>query len=277
MADSAAPTFGPIHEVSPRSSRGILPALFVSHGAPTLALDRDKGAQLAAIASSFPEPRAVLVVSAHWESRAPTLGTVVQRPILYDYSGFPEELYRVDYGAPPAADLARRLENVLRPWNVARAQDRGFDHGVWVPLLHMFPQANVPVLQMSLPGRLVGADLVKMGAALAPLRTEGVLILASGSLTHNLRLSRFEDPAPPPAWAVEFDTWCHEVLSRFDVDALADYRRRAPALHVAHPTEEHFLPLLIAVGAASHVPPDVTFPITGFEHRSMSRRAVLLQ
>src|SRR4051794_2824980 len=112
--------------------------------------------------------------------------------------------------------------------------------------------------------------------ALAPLRTEGVLILASGSLTHNLRLARFEDPSPPPAWAVEFDTWCAEALGRFDVDALADYRRRAPALHVAHPTEEHFLPLLIAVGAASTTPPQVTFPIAGFEHRSMSRRSVLL-
>ena len=277
MADNGASTFDRFEDIPPRSSKGILPSLFVSHGAPTLALDLDKGAELAAIAKLFPEPRAILVVSAHWESRAPTIGTVLPRPLLYDYTGFPEELYRVEYGAPLAADLARRLENILRPWNIARAVDRGLDHGVWVPLLHMFPRANVPVLQMSLPGRLAGAELLKIGAALAPLRTEGVLLLGSGSLTHNLRLSRFEDPAPPPAWAVEFDTWCLDVLTRFDVDSLADYRRRAPALHVAHPTQEHFLPLLIAAGAATHVPPRVSFPIVGFEHRSMSRRAVLLQ
>lgn len=277
MADQGPSTFDRSEEIIPRSSRGILPSLFVSHGAPTLALDPDKGGELASIAQLFPEPRAVLVVSAHWESRAPTIGTVLPRPLLYDYAGFPEELYRVEYAAPPAADLAQRVESALRPWNIARAIDRGLDHGVWVPLLHMFPRANVPVLQMSLPGRLSGAELLKIGAALAPLRTEGVLILASGSLTHNLRLSRFEDPTPPPAWAIEFDTWCFDVLRRFDLDSLADYRRRAPALHVAHPTEEHFLPLLIAAGAASHVPPKVTFPITGFEHRSMSRRAVLLE
>lgn len=277
MADTTDPAFDRPEEIIPSSSRGLLPSVFVGHGAPTLALDREKGAELSAIASLFPEPRAVIVVSAHWESRAPTLGTITQRPLLYDYTGFPEELYRIEYPAPPAADLSRRVESLLRPWNVARALERGLDHGVWGPLVHMYPRANVPVLQVSLPGRLSGPDLLKIGAAMAPLRTEGVLVVGSGSLTHNLRLSRFEDPAPPPAWAVEFDTWCGEVLGRFDVDALADYRRRAPALHVAHPTEEHFLPLLIAAGAASHTTPTVSFPISGFEHRSMSRRSVLMQ
>ena len=258
------------------AARGAIPVAFVGHGAPTLAIDRARGAQLSAIAASMPSPRGVVVVSAHWETRAPTIGAVIPRPILYDYSGFPEALYRITYTPPSAADLGRRVENLLRPWNVARAFDRGLDHGVWSPLVHMLPSASVPVLQVSLPARLSGAELIKIGAALAPLCAEGVLLLGSGSLTHNLRLSRFEDPSPPPAWAVEFDTWCADVLRRFDVDALADYRRRAPALHVAHPTEEHFLPLLIAVGAASLRDPTVSFPVTGFEHRSMSRRCVLM-
>jgi 4,5-DOPA dioxygenase extradiol len=214
---------------------------------------------------------------AHWETRAPTLGTVQTRPLVYDFAGFPEALYRARYPAPPAPELARRVENLLRPWNVARAIDRGFDHGVWVPLVHMFPDAAIPVLQLSLPSRLPAADLLKIGAALAPLRTEGVLILGSGSLTHNLRLSRYEDPAPPPAWAVEFDVWVSDVLGRWDLDALADYRRRSPALHVAHPTEEHFLPILIAAGAASVTTPKVTFPIVGFEHRALSRRSVRME
>jgi len=259
-----------------RRQDGPIPVAFVGHGAPSLALDPAKGADLAAIAAAFPRPFAVLAISAHWESRAPTIGTVNPRPLLRDYSGFPEELSRVAYPAPPAAALGRRVENLLRPWNVARSLDRALDHGVWVPLVHMFPDAGVPVLQLSLPGRLSGTELVKIGAALAPLRADGVLVLGSGSLTHNLRLARYEDPSPPPAWAVEFDTWCAEALARFDVDALADYRHRSPALHVAHPTEEHFLPLLIAVGAASIQTPQITFPITGFEHRSMSRRSVLM-
>lgn len=258
------------------ATRDAIPVVFIGHGAPTIAIDPSRGADLSAIAASIPAPRAVIVFSAHWESRAPTIGAVTARPILHDFTGFPEALYRITYEPPPAVDLGRRVENLLRPWNVARALDRGLDHGAWAPLVHMLPAASVPVLQVSLPARLAGTELIKIGAALAPLCTEGVLLLGSGALTHNLRLARYEDPAPPPAWAVEFDTWCADVLGRFDVDALADYRRRAPALHVAHPTEEHFLPLLIAVGAASLRAPAVSFPVTGFEHRSMSRRCVLM-
>lgn len=276
MADLIQPT----HDQSQEAPSGgaLLPVGFVGHGAPTLAIDPIKGAELAAFARSFPEPAAVLVISAHWETRAPTLGTVQERPLVYDFSGFPEALYRARYPSPAAPDLARRAENLLRPWNVARAVDRGLDHGAWVPLVHMYPKADRPVLQLSLPSRLPGVELLRIGAALAPLRTEGVLLLGSGSLTHNLRLSRYEDPAPPPAWAVEFDQWVEGVLTRWDMDALADYRRRAPALHVAHPTEEHFLPLLIVAGAVAASPaPKVTFPIVGFEHRAMSRRAVRIE
>lgn len=277
MADLIQPTHDRNVE-SPGAHDGApLPVGFVGHGAPTLAIDPVKGAELSAFARSFPAPQSVLVFSAHWETRAPTIGTVQPRPLIYDFNGFPEALYRARYPAPGAPELARRVENLLRPWSVARAVDRGLDHGAWVPLVHMYPDASVPVLQVSLPGRTPGPDLLKIGAALAPLRAEGVLVLGSGSLTHNLRLSRYEDPAPPPAWAVEFDQWVESVLTRWDLDALADYRRRAPALHVAHPTEEHFLPLLIAAGAASVSTPKVTFPVVGFEHRALSRRAVKME
>jgi 4,5-DOPA dioxygenase extradiol len=169
------------------------------------------------------------------------------------------------------------VENLLRIWNVARAFERGLDHGAWVPLLHMYPEADVPVLQISLPGRLPAAEQLRVGAALAPLRDEGVFLLGSGSLTHNLRRARYGDPTPAPPWAVDFDAWCADTLSRWDLDTLADYRRRSPALDVAHPTEEHFLPILFAAGAASTSRPEVSFPITGFEHRSMSRRSVLMR
>jgi 4,5-DOPA dioxygenase extradiol len=274
MADSIQPRHDESLDSDASSARSAVPVAFVGHGAPTLALDAEKGRELFAFAESLGKPESILVISAHWETRAPTIGAVVQRPLIYDFNGFPEALYRIQYAAPPAPELGRRAENLLRPWNVARALERGFDHGVWVPLVQMFPAADIPVLQLSLPSRLPGPELVKIGAALAPLRTEGVLLLGSGSLTHNLRLARFEDASPPPAWAIEFDSWCADVLGRWDVDALADYRRRAPAPHVAHPTEEHFLPLLIAVGAASLTTPKVSFPIVGFEHRTLSRRAV---
>jgi 4,5-DOPA dioxygenase extradiol len=277
MADLIQPTIDHFLETPAEQGTSPLPTAFVGHGAPTLAIDPVKGAELAAFARSFPTPRAVLVVSAHWETRAPTIGTVQPRPLIYDFNGFPEALYRARYPSPGAPDLARRVENLLRPWSVARAVDRGLDHGAWVPLVHMYPTADIPVLQLSLASRLAGAELLKIGAALAPLRTEGVLILGSGSLTHNLRLSRYEDPDPPPAWAVEFDQWVESVLTRWDIDALADYRRRSPALHVAHPTEEHFLPLLVAAGAASIATPRVTFPVVGFEHRALSRRSVSME
>lgn len=265
------------HASYPPVNEGVLPVAFIGHGAPTLALDRDKGAELTALASSFARPAGVLAISAHWETRALTIGTVGPRPLLYDFSGFPEALYKVEYPSPGAVDLGRRVENLLRPWNVARALERSLDHGVWVPLVHLYPQADIPVLQVSLPGRWPAEALLQIGIALAPLRSEGVFFFASGTLTHNLRRASFEDPSPPPVWAVEFDAWCAETLERWDIDALLDYRRRAPALHIAHPTEEHFLPLLVAAGAASVVPPQVSFPITGFEHRSMSRRSVLLR
>jgi 4,5-DOPA dioxygenase extradiol len=259
------------------SSSGRLPVAFVGHGAPTLALDSTKGAELAALGRSIEKPRAILVISAHWQTRAPTIGSVQPRPLVYDFTGFPERLYHLRYPSPGAADLGRRVENLLRPWAVARAFDRGLDHGAWGPLVHMFPAAETPVLQLSLASRNSGADLIKIGAALAPLRAEGVFIFGSGSLTHNLRLARLDDDSPPPAWAIEFDAWCAEVLSRWDLDALADYRNRAPALLVAHPTEEHFLPLLVAAGAASTGSPAVTYPVCGFEHRSVSRRSVRIQ
>lgn len=276
MADLIQPTQEPASETPIEYAGAPLPTLFVGHGAPTLAVDPIRGMQVASISRSIPRPTSILAISAHWETRAPTIGAVQQRPLVYDFTGFPEALYHSRYPSPAATELSRRVEHLLRGFNVARAPERGLDHGVWVPLLHMYPTADIPVLQLSLPGRLASIELLKIGAALAPLRAEGVLIMGSGSLTHNLRLSRYEDPDPPPAWAVEFDQWVEGVLQRWDIDALADYRRRAPALHVAHPTEEHFLPLLVAAGAATVTRPNVRFPVTGFEHRALSRRSVIM-
>jgi 4,5-DOPA dioxygenase extradiol len=251
-----------------------MPVAFVAHGAPLLALDKVKGAELRAWAEAMPRPRAVLVVSPHWQTRDATIGATRTLPLLYDFSGFPEELSRIQYAPPPAPELAARIE-ALAAGRVTldRSPDRKLDHGAWVPLLHMYPDADVPVLQLSLARREPEA-LFDLGRLLAPLADEGVLLLGSGVLVHNLRRIDLTEKLPVPAWAREFDAWCEDVLRRKDYDALVLFRVRAPNLAMAHPTEEHFLPLLVAAGAASTRSRAVTFPITGFEYASLSRRCV---
>jgi 4,5-DOPA dioxygenase extradiol len=208
-------------------------------------------------------------------TRDPTLGTTRSRPLLYDFSGLPDALSKVEYPYKPALHAAARVEETLRPrWGVSRSDDRKIDHRIWAPLVHLHPRAEVPLVQMSLPRR-DPEELFELGRQLAPLADEGILLMTTGSLVHNLRRSQPESTAPPPAWAVEFDRWCEDVLVRCDFGALVQFRVRAPKLSMAHPTEDHFAPLLIAAGAAStRAGVKVTFPITGFEHGSLSRRCV---
>ena len=223
------------------------PVLFVSHGAPTLALDRVRGADFRRLGASLGRPSAVLVVSAHWEQAPPSLGTTSARELLYDFGGFPDELRRIRYPAPPAAALAEDL--VRRLPELARVETRGHDHGVWVPLLHMFPAADVPVLQLSLPSRWDPARTLALGRALAPLRNEGVVVLGSGGMVHNLGALDWRDRSPPPQWALDFEGHVRAALETGDADSVVEFRDRAPAARLAHPTDEHFLPLLVAMGA----------------------------
>jgi 4,5-DOPA dioxygenase extradiol len=244
---------------------------FVSHGAPTLATDAEKGADLARWAAGLGRPTAVLVVSAHWERTPVVVGTSHRRELLYDFSGFPAELYELEYPAPGAGALA---DDVARRIGAERSDLRPWDHGVWVPLLHMYPAADVPVLQVSLPSRSSARELFDVGARLAPLAGEGVLVLASGGMVHNLGELDWTDRADPPGWALAFESWTRDALSRWDVDLLLDFRAKAPDVERAHPTLEHFLPLLAAVGAASARRGDVHYPVEGFEYGSLSRLAV---
>lgn len=250
------------------------PTLFVSHGAPTLATDRLRGGRLRQWGASLPRPRAVLIVSAHWEATPTLLGAVRRLPLLHDYAGFPAELQRLRYDAPPAPALADDVRALLGA-SVAEAPDRPWDHGVWVPLLHMLPDATTPVLQLSLPSGAGLKGAFDLGHALAPLRDEGVLILGSGGAVHNLGRLDWRGAGPPPPWAVEFEDWLRAAVAARDVDALLDARRRAPGLALAHPTLEHFLPLLVALGAASSAPAEpVTFPVEGWEFGSLSHLGV---
>ncbi|RAL25476.1 dioxygenase [Lujinxingia litoralis] len=250
-----------------------MPVGFVGHGAPTLAIDPGKGGDLARWSQGLRKPRAILTISAHWEDAPATAGTTRVRDLMYDFYGFPDELYEIEYPSPGAPDLVRRVASLMG--GELSQEDRPLDHGVWVPLLHMAPQADVPVLQLSLPSRQGPQALFELGRNLAPLREEGVFILGSGNIVHNLRrLTWGAEPAAPPAWAAEFDQWAREVLDRGDFDALVDYREKSPGLGLAHPTEEHFQPLLVAAGAASVAQSTSSYPVEGFEYGSISRRCV---
>ncbi len=227
------------------------PALYIGHGAPPLLDDPLWSSQLAAWANELERPSAILVVSAHWESAPLTLGsTSGQTPLIYDFGGFAPKYYNLQYRAPGAPDLASRIKGLMKE-HVADQPNRGLDHGAYVPLLKMFPNADIPVLQMSIPTH-DPEKLFKIGQQLAPLRDEGVLIIGSGFLTHGLPFLRdFSIDATPPGWSVEFDLWAQEVLSRGAVDELMNYKSLAPGMPYAHPTVEHFAPIFITLGAAT--------------------------
>lgn len=242
-------------------TRAKMPILFLAHGAPILMDDAEWVGELGALAAELPRPTAVLMLSAHWEQRPATFGATRTVPLYYDFYGFPEHYYQVKYPAPGAPALAARVRSLLAERSLPAAEsERGLDHGAYVPLLCMYPRADVPVLQLSLPS-LEPKELFALGRALAPLRDEGVLIIGSGFLTHNMRFAFRPDT---PAWASEFDAWVADVLARRDHDALLDFASRGPAVRTALPTTEHFVPVLVAAGAAPEGADPVAFPITGF-------------
>jgi 4,5-DOPA dioxygenase extradiol len=231
-----------------------LPALFVSHGAPTLPIDREHPTHLflKGLGAALPAPKAILVVSAHWETRHPALTTSLAPETIHDFYGFPEELYRMRYAAPGSTDLVQRTANLLEHagLEVYADEQRGLDHGAWVPLMLMYPQAQIPVVQLSLQTAAGAAHHLAVGTALAPLRDEGVLLLASGGATHNLR--EFFRPAPgqDESYVPRFSAWLKHTLENGHKDELVDYRRLAPDAARAHPSEEHFFPVLVAAGAS---------------------------
>ena len=227
------------------------PALYIGHGAPPLLDDPLWSSQLAAWANELERPNAILIVSAHWESAPLTVGsTSGQTPLIYDFGGFAPKYYNLQYRAPGAPDLAERIKGLMSE-HVSDQPNRGLDHGAYVPLLKMFPNADIHVLQISIPTH-DPEKLFKIGQQLAPLREEGVLIIGSGFLTHGLPFLRdFSIDATPPGWSVEFDLWAQEVLSRGAVDELMNYKALAPGMPYAHPTVEHFAPIFITLGAAT--------------------------
>lgn len=231
----------------------MLPSLFISHGSPMLALEPGaSGPALAKLAAELPSPKAIVVVSAHWESRQLLLTAGEQPQTWHDFGGFPAPLYAVQYPAPGAPALAGEIAQQLNEAGLATELDaqRPFDHGAWVPLSLMYPQADIPVVQLSLPSR-EGPELqTRVGRALASLREQGILLIGSGSITHNLgELSWRTGPEVITPWAKEFRDWVVEKLGADDEQALHQYRRLAPDAVRNHPSEEHLLPLFFARGA----------------------------
>ena len=245
-----------------------LPTLYLSHGAPPLADDRLWTGQLAAWSKDLPKPKAILMVSAHWEEAPLSLSATTTVPLVYDFGGFPERYYQVRYAAPGAPALADRVRQLIGS-QVHDVPDRGLDHGAYVPLVEMYPDADVPVLQMSMP-TLDPERLLEIGRKLAPLRDEGVLIIGSGFFTHNLSAMR---AAGIPEWSAEFDDWGHRALDSGDLDSLLDFQHKAPAGRLAHPRTEHFAPLFVTLGAAEDEMSSQRTVIDGFWH-GLAKRSI---
>jgi 4,5-DOPA dioxygenase extradiol len=226
-----------------------MPTLFISHGSPMLYLEKDVPGRdfLASLGSHVPRPKAIVAVSAHWNTEQPAVSVATRPETIHDFYGFPDALYRLHYDAPGAPELAQRVAALTG----AVPAQYGLDHGAWVPALLAWPEADIPIFQLSVQPYMNPAHHIALGRKISSLRDEGILVLGSGSATHNLRrLKRGAHDAPPEPWAKAFDDWVAETVEKGDEEALANYREQAPHARDAHPTDEHFLPLHVAFGAA---------------------------
>jgi 4,5-DOPA dioxygenase extradiol len=249
-----------------------LPTLFLSHGSPMHAVSPGAvGDAWAALGRRLPRPKAVLIASAHWETSVAMLSGSPKPATIHDFGGFPKVLYAIQYPADGAPALAERAVALLKQAGITAGIDgcRGLDHGAWVPLRWMYPDADVPVVQLAVQPARGAAHHLALGAALAPLRDEGVLIVGSGHATHNLRDWMAHRSAQPLAYAEAFSTWLRATLVAHDTRALLDYRERAPDATRAHPTEEHWLPLYVAYGAAGEGA-SVTRVVDGYENGALA-------
>jgi 4,5-DOPA dioxygenase extradiol len=263
----AAPMTDPITAPDPVASvAGPLPALYLGHGAPPLLDDPVWMRELAGWAAGLPRPKQILMVSAHWQTAPMAIGATETVPLVYDFYGFPERYYQLEYRSPGAPALAADVKALMPSTEpILGRPSRGLDHGAWVPLMAMYPEADIPVLQLSMPD-LDPVHLFEIGRRLAPLRDEGTLIVGSGFLTHGLPfIGEYWDGRPgAPTWSLEFDRWAAEALDRGDLDELFAFREKAPGMPFAHPTVEHFAPLFVTLGAAARPDEAPETAIEGF-------------
>ncbi|TDQ80817.1 4,5-DOPA dioxygenase extradiol [Dongia mobilis] len=232
----------------------MMPVLFLSHGSPTMPFDNVPARDfLMRLGSRLPRPQAILCVSAHWEAALPSITASRAPATIHDFHGFPDALYDLQYDVPGDPELAARIAAMLEAGGINALQnsERGLDHGAWSPLMLIYPQSDIPVLQLSLIQRGSPLDHIAVGRLLASLRREGILLVASGGAVHNLRAVEWNGRAAPPDWAQDFDCWLQAAIASGDLGVLADYRRQSAAAPLAHPTEEHLMPVFVALGAAA--------------------------
>ncbi|MEY4323711.1 MAG: hypothetical protein RL410_1492 [Actinomycetota bacterium] len=250
-----------------------MPSLYIGHGAPPLLEHPTWRSELTTWAAELPTPKAILIISAHWEDAPLMVGATTPQPLIYDFYGFPERFYKLQYAAPGAPELAQRIAALMPDTEpLAQMPSRGLDHGAYVPLMIMFPEANIPVLQMSLPTH-DPLKLYELGQRLKPLRDEGVLIIGSGFLTHGLPFTDMARGAnqSAPGWSSDFDTWANEALLRGDIETLMNYRN-APAFRYAHPTVDHLIPMYVTLGLADNPEAAIKSEIDGFWY-GLSKRS----
>jgi 4,5-DOPA dioxygenase extradiol len=251
-----------------------MPALFVGHGSPMNAVEDNPHTRAwRALGETLPKPRAILAISAHWYVRGTAVTAMQQPKTIHDFYGFPQALYQISYPAPGDSWLAARVQALAQPRSVTADREWGLDHGTWSVLVHLYPEANVPVVQLSIDGTLSAEDHYAIGRQLAPLRDEGVLIFGSGNVVHNLRAAKWGDERIPYPWATTFNANIREALLEGRHDAVVHPDGEEAALSI--PTAEHYLPLLYVLGAKRDDEP-VSFPTDGIELGSISMLAVLL-
>ena len=252
-----------------------MPALYIGHGSPMLLDDPLWTSELASIATNLVKPKAILIVSAHWEAEPITLSSPnAGTPLVYDFSGFDRKFYEMTYQTPDASELSAQVAALMPDNQPVVVSNRGLDHGAWVPLRVMYPAADIPVLQLSMPTSNPSL-LMQLGARLKPLRDEGILIIGSGFLTHGLRyLKEWRIDAAAPTWSSEFDHWAADAIANADFDTLANFKELAPGMPYAHPTVEHFTPLFVALGTGDNNAVPTTL-IEGY-FMGLSKRSILI-
>jgi 4,5-DOPA dioxygenase extradiol len=272
------PVPAPAPIAKPPSNR--MPVVFVSHGSPMAAIAKDDYAEaLKWMGEDLPLPKAIVVISAHWQEEAPIRVTAGERPVtIHDFGGFPDKLHRLLYPSPGQPQLADEVAKTLTAGGFpARLEDRGLDHGAWVPLILTYPGAEIPVIQVTLRHDLQPADYLRLGALLAPLRDRGVLIFGSGGVVHSFpEMRRLAPGEKTDTWAVEFDTWFRERIGKGDIESVANYRTAHPGGARSAPTTEHFDPIFVSLGA--RMPGDQVVDVyEGFRGANLSMRTFLLK
>ena len=253
-----------------------LPALYIGHGAPMLLDDPLWCSELEQVATKIGKPKAILIVSAHWEAEPITFSNPnANTPLVYDFSGFDAKFYQMEYQTPDANYFLSLITSMLPDQEIVIRSDRGLDHGAWVPLKVMYPEADIPVIQMSMPSS-DPIKLIELGKKLQPLKDLGVLIIGSGFMTHGLRyLKDFNINAEAPTWSTEFDDWATRALAAGDLDTLTNFIFTAPGMPYAHPTVEHFIPLFITLGTAVNIDKSPETLIEGY-FMGLSKRSILV-